>query len=92
MYRCYALILPPCEKAVLIAFAFYIPKHHDAAHASVARLAVMTGYSERQVQRALKALRQHGLLERLSPHDRGRGKAALYRLKGDRVSCFEKKS
>jgi hypothetical protein len=82
------LELEPATKLVFLAVADHAGIDGENAHPSVRRLVGMTGYSERQVQRALKELRDRGLIVP-DTMKVGRGQVPTYRValeKGDEVA------
>uniref|UniRef100_UPI003AF62E4A helix-turn-helix domain-containing protein n=1 Tax=Thiolapillus sp. TaxID=2017437 RepID=UPI003AF62E4A len=64
------------EKPVLVALAEHVGGAGRECWPSLARLALMTGYSERTVRRALRALEAAGLVR----IERRPGRPALYSL------------
>lgn len=90
MSAVWELDLPQNLKLVLLALA----DHSDdrgSCFPSVARLAWKSGYSVRQMQAVLKALRDRGILEAVGSSVGGRGHATQYQIhpeKGAKLAPF----
>src|SRR5829696_2537936 len=69
------------EFRTLMLLAHHANEQTGRCFPSVARLAEETGTDRRTVQRRLRALEQHGHLERIAHQEGGRGYATDYRLR-----------
>jgi len=76
--RVWELALPRPEQLVLLAVADHARDDGTKVYPSIAHLAWKTGYSDRQVQRAMSSLRRRGVLAIVSPG--GGERATEYRL------------
>lgn len=74
------LVLPPREKAVLVAMAEMARDGDQEFWISEARLSYRTGYNEKTVRVAIRALRRSGLVVRTRRGQRDTGEAARYLL------------
>lgn len=85
------LKLSPGEKLTLMVMADHVPTGGRRCYPGVARMALMTGFSERKVQRALKSLRQKNIIATIADEKGGRSLKPKYEIRvenGDLSSPF----
>lgn len=80
MGNVWELDLDPAHKLVLLAMADHADHEGGSVHPSVRLIAHKTGYSERQVQRIMRALEAAKILVVESPSTGGRGHTTHYRI------------
>lgn len=85
MGQVWGVAVPRCEREVLLALADHSDDHGRGARPSIGYIAWKTDFSERQVQRAINALKAKGIVDVGAHATGGRGRAPEYRLCLDRA-------